>query len=250
MNEFKLGEELEKQQIKEEQKAVNLAVEEEAGTALKDDGKSLLWIILIISGIFVVFIGGVKVYDHFTSATVVSIDDFLQKNLEEEGLGEGEGYVYNGFSIVKVDGLWWTDLNRHSEIIRIPLHFSPKEVETVPISGTLNEVDFNKETNLYLAINPLVRDKYYTLALSELTFNIAKGIDRTPIGSCTEENFACENRTIVSCADTQGKAVIELELAEQTSIEYSGSCIKLSGNGYELTKAVDKILYMWYGIMK
>lgn len=249
MDEIKLGEELEKQLAQEEQKIVDKAVSEETETDLKDDGKSLLYLILIIFGIFALFIGGFKAYDHFTSATVVSINDVHQENLQENGLGEGEGYVYNGFSVIKVDGLWWTDLNRHGETIRIPLHFSPKEVEAIPILGRLNDSAFNKEENLYLSINPLVRDKYYTLALSELSFNIAKGIDRTPIGSCTEKNFACDNRTIVSCADTQGKAVVEMQLAEKASIEYSGSCIKLSGNGYELVKAVDKILYMWYGIM-
>ena len=103
---------------------------------------------------------------------------------------------------------------------------------------------------MFVSIDQEVYNKYYTLALSELSFNIAKGLDRSPIGSCTEENWACENRTIVSCENNpEKKPVIELAIDEEAGIELSETCIKIKGKDYEIVKAVNRLLYQWYGIM-
>jgi hypothetical protein len=103
---------------------------------------------------------------------------------------------------------------------------------------------------VYLAIDPEVVDKYYTLAISELSFNVVKGINRVPVGSCTKDNPACDNRTIVSCDNTQGKPVIELALSDKAEVKMEGTCIKISGREYELVKAVDRVLLKWYGVMQ
>ena len=95
-----------------------------------------------------------------------------------------------------------------------------------------------------------MQDKYYTLALSELSFNIVKGLNRSISGTCTKENNICDNRTIVSCNNSQGLPVIELALANETGIELLGNCLKISGQEYDLVKAVDRLLYQWYGVMK
>ena len=78
---------------------------------------------------------------------------------------------------------------------------------------------------------------------------MASGINRKPIGSCTQEDEACDNRTIVSCENSQGKPVVELALDEENKVEYKGTCIKISGNGYGIVRGVDRILYQWYGVM-
>ena len=248
--EIKVGEALEKQVQQEEQQEVKQALAAEGQTNWKDDGKGLLWLLIIVVGVFILFIGGFQVYNKITAAEVVDINQLHQENLQGD-LSEKEGYLYNGFSFVFTDGLWWTDLKINEGIVRIPLHFGPKEVEEIKFQGYLNNTEFNSQEELFLTINPLVRDKYYSLALSELSFNIAKGIDRTPIGACTEENYACENRTIISCENnSQHLPVIELALDNKTSITYQGSCIKIAGEGYDLVKAADRILYQWYGVMK
>src|SRR3989344_1315536 len=210
-------------------------------------GKGIVIMMLVLIGIFALFIGGSYVYNKLTSADVVNIDQLHEQNLEEK-LDEETGYVYNGYSFVKADGLWWTEIHIREMNLNIPLHFGPKEVEFVPMKGTMDPA-FNIGENMYIAIDPTTADKYYTLATSELSFNIAKGINRIPVGSCTEENYICENRTIVSCENTQGKPVVELALAEETRIDISGTCIKVSGSGYGIVKAVDRLLYHWYGIM-
>lgn len=233
-----------------EPKEDNLDIEMNRGInseAVSSDSKGLLFIVLGIVGIFVLLIAGFGAYNYFTTAAVVNVDELHQENLAGE-LDQDEGYSYQGYSFVKADGLWWTEMNKFGTLLKVPLHFGPKELEDIPIEGKLDD-SFNDGEELFIAIDPDVQDKYYTLAISELSFNTVKGLDRIPVGSCTKENWACDNRTIVSCENTQGKPVIELVIANETKIELLGTCIKVSGKEYGIVKAVDRILYQWYGVM-
>lgn len=214
----------------------------------KTDGKSLAFISIAIIGIFALFFASFYFYNNYiTTAGIINIDDLHEKNLNDE-LDEEEGYVYNGFSFVKADGMWWTELNKFGIRLKVPLHFGPKEVEDIEIKGNLDTF-FNEGEDVYVAIDPAVYNKYYTLGLSELSFNLVKGMDRAPIGSCTTVSPDCDNRTIISCNNTKGKPVIELALAEEPSIDLSGTCIKISGKEYGIVKAVDRLLYQWYGVI-
>ena len=214
----------------------------------KNDSKSLLILAGIVIGIFVLLFAGFRVYNSLTSASVVSIDDLHQQNLAGELDEDYEGYIYNGYSFVKVDGLWWTEMNKFGTLYKAPLHFAPRELENLIIGGTLDDT-FNQGDEVYVTIDPTVQDKYYTLAVSELSFNIVQGMDRTPIGSCTEEDEACDNRTIISCETANGKPTIELGVGPEPEITLQGSCIKIRGTEYGIVKAVDRLLYQWFGIM-
>ena len=212
------------------------------------DTKSILILVGVTIAIFIVTISGFTFYNNLTSANVVEIDQLHEENLNQE-LEEEEGYVYNGFSFVKADGLWWTELNKFGTRLKVPLHFAPKELEDIPIKGELNE-KFNEGESVYIAIDPNVVSKYYTLSISELSFNLVKGMDRIPVGSCTEENEACVDRDIINCETADGKPVIELSYTEDSSIEFIDTCIKVSGTEYDIVKGVNRILYMWYGVMR
>ncbi len=222
------------------------AAEPEESTSFSE-GKGLLIVLGVLAGIFILSFMGLKLYNSVTAASVVNDDDLDQQNLAGE-LGTATGYVYNGYSFVYTDGLWWTEMNKFGTLLKVPLHFGPKELEDIPVRGNLDP-DFNKGLEIYIAIDPEVRDKYYSLALSELSFNVVKGLDRKPIGSCTKEDWACENRTIISCENSLGKPVIELVLANESRIDISGTCIKLSGQEYGIVKATNRLLYQWYGVM-
>ena len=239
-----------------EESATNVDIEpldpedQEDTEEYKSDTKSILIIVAVVIGIFaLIFLFGKFFGVGTTGAAVVDIDNLHGKNLQGD-LNKDEGYIYNGFSFVKVDGLWWTEINRNGEtLLKVPLHFGPKEVKHISFSGQIGP-DFNKGSEIYIAIDPTIADPHYSLALSELSFNVAKGIDRIPVGACTKENDACVNRTIISCENNPGKPVVELFLSSKTEIALSDSCIKISGEGYELVKSVDRLLYTWYGIMK
>ena len=183
------------------------------------------------------------------SAIAYTLQDLHRENLAGN-LDKEVGIIYNGFSVVKYEGLWWTRKETEDRIIEFPLHFNPLEVEEIEITGNLAP-EFNKGEDVFIAIDPGVKDKFYTLALSELSFNVVKGLDRRPVGSCTVEDPVCETREIISCEkNPQLKPVIELTLGNESKIESFGTCIKVTGQEYELVKAVDKLLYRWYRVME
>jgi hypothetical protein len=224
--------------------------EPEVTFAPKDDGKNILIIVAVLIGVFALIFAGAKVYTNLTGATVINIDDLHQQNIENK-LDEEEGYMYNGFSFVKVDGLWWTEVQRYNTLVKIPLHFAPKELEYLEIEGKAS-LDFDKFTDIYIAIDPEVSNKYYGLAIAEFSMNIAKGINRNPIGACTKESEDCFDRPIVSCGDSNGRPIVELvrDNSTKTSIKADGVCIKITGSEIDLVHAIDRLLYKWYGVME
>ena len=226
------------------EKIEDFQVEEKIDT--KEDSKNLFLTIAVLFGIFILIFGGVTWYMSF-SDDPLTLDGMHQKNYQGD-LDESQGYVYNGFSFVYAEGLWWTDVQVVGKIVRIPLHFGPKELEYIEIEGNV-DAEFNKGGEIYVAIDPLTINKFYTLGISELSFNMVKGIGREPVGSCTKEHPACDNRTIVSCENNPGKPVVELAIDTGTKIEVSDMCIKVSGQDMEFVKAVDRLLYKWYGVM-
>lgn len=250
MGNIKIGKALEKELEQEEQKTIHELAENDLQSlgSGRGDGKNLLIMIGVLVGIFVLTMGGFKLYNQFTAAGVVVLDDLHEQNLEGE-LDEDQGYVYNGFSVVKADGLWWTEVEIENRLIKIPLHFGPKEVEEIPVAGNLGS-QFNGGNKIYMAIDPEVNyNKYYTLALSELNNNILQGMNRNIEAACSKENPICENRTVVNCETAQGRPVVELAVSETSEVELFDTCIKVSGDGYDLVKAVDRLLYRWYGVM-
>lgn len=223
--------------------------------ALKEQSNRTLFMTLaVILGVFVLFIAGFYGYNSITGSVVTDMQGIHDANIQGD-LEEEQGYMYNGFSFVFVDGLWWTDIIKHigdtEEIIRIPLHFGPKDFDEVKFSGSTSD-EFNQGPEVLIAIDPAVRDQFYTLAISELVFNLAKGIGRKPVAACIKEDIECVERPIISCENNpENLPVIELvhDYNVNSTVELDGTCIKITGNNYGLVKAVDNILLQWYGVM-
>ena len=243
---IKVGKALENPETQEE---IEQSIKEDAKLS-KKDVKNIGIILAVVIGIFILALGSLDLADgDNTSGMVKSVDELHKANLAGE-LSEDRGYLYNGFSFVKYDGLWWTILKVMDErLVQVRLHFAPKELEKVTVLGELND-DFNEGEEIFIAINPNVQDKYYTLAISELSFNVASGVGRTPVGTCTEENEACVERPILSCDhNPENKPIIELSLTGSPGVFYDGACVKLQGEEYTLVKSVDRFLYEWYQVM-
>ncbi len=246
MDEIKIGAALEKKIEREEKVNLNDALKIDDNSKNRD-GRNIILMIVIMVGIFVFFMGGFKVYDYFTGANVVSLDYLHQKNSEGK-LDESRGYMYNGYSFVYNDNIWWTEIQKNNILTKIPLHFGPKNLTDVKVMGMLNP-DFNKGELVYVAIDPEFANKYYTLALSEINFNIVKGILRKPEAVCTKNNTICDDRKILNCDNTEGKPVIELRNAEKSEVTFKGTCILVSGNETGIVQAANRLVLKWYGIM-
>jgi hypothetical protein len=230
-----------KQEPQEEQKPFNPQQEEQ-----KNEGRKILITIAVLVGILLLFLGGSRLYNSYNPVPT-TIDEIHEANLAGD-LPEEQGYIYNGFSFINIDGLWWTQVMRNGGLVKFPLHFGPRDVDTIEVFGSLNPAFFQSE-EIFIAINPLVVDKHYTLAISELSLNLVEGVNKIPIGACTEEDPACIDRTIINCKTSNGRPVIELALDEKTKIELDDTCIKLSGQGFEIVKVVDRLLFHWYNVI-
>lgn len=246
MDEIKIGGALGKGPGEGEEK-VRLGKILPEGEKSSRENKNILILILILIGVMVFSIGGFKAYTHFTGAEIIDVDYLHKENLEGD-LDSERGYVYRGYSFVFIDGLWWTEIYQGGVKVIPRLHFGPREAEEVIVEGRLGE-EFNKGDVVYMAIDPELSNKYLTLALSEINFNVVKGIKRQPKAVCTKEHSICKEREILNCEKTQGKPVIELRYGGGAKVTLKGSCILVSGEDYGIVKAADRLVWQWYGVM-
>lgn len=160
-------------------------------------------------------------------------------------------YTYNHFDFVYDDGMWYTLIQLDDQPWKIPLRFGPRDVEHVPIIG---DPDLHLTVKaVYITFDPDDEDLDYhtTLAASELSLNLAQALDITPIGACTKNTTeACINRTIISCETDSKHAIIYLtQNSSFPIVEQKNNCLILKGKGFDLVKAVDRLLLYWYKIM-
>jgi len=216
----------------------------------KEDTKKLMIAIGVIIGLFVLFFGAGYVYSkYYAPEQANTIDDLHRLNME--GKAGEDDYTYRGFSFVYFDNLWYTQVQSYErdELIDIPLHFGPKDLDEVEVLGTIND-SFMKD-EVYVAFNPTEKDlRYVALASAELSLNLAKGIGVKPLAACDRnETEACATRPIVNC-DSEDKAVIYLQKTNETAmVKLDGNCVEILGNQSELVKATDRFLLKWYQVM-
>lgn len=159
-----------------------------------------------------------------------------------------EVFTYNNFLFTKLGGLWWTQVQKGNTIYDVSLHYSPKEVENITVNGSLDS-RFNR-AGVYLAFDPTVEEqKYVALAAGQLSLNLARAIEMTPVAACTKNiTDACANRPIVTCDNTD-LPVIFLDITQDARVLLSGNCIIVSGKDREILRAAERLLYYWYGIV-
>lgn len=206
-----------------------------------DDTKRILFVIGILVACFVLFIA----VRYFTQERALTIDDLHQMNLE--GKETENNYMYNGFSVVRVGDLWYTQVQRDNKLFNIALHHGPRELENVSISGKINST-FNSG-KLYISFNPKGKNTEWTaLAAAALSSNLAKGIGVTPVAACDRNTTECADRPIITC--NSGKPVIYLSQEKDAArILLKGNCVTLEGQKDELVRAVEKFLLVWYKVM-
>ncbi len=161
--------------------------------------------------------------------------------------------TYNNWEFTKMAGMWWFESQKGDHLFTIPLRFNPYDVENISINGKLNSTGFNSKSYVYITFdlsNESSQDlTALALAATELTQNIATAISRTPLAACVNSHDeACEDRPIKTCKNTD-EPVIYLKEGGKAQIKLSNNCIILEGKGFELIKAVDRLLYRWYRIM-
>ncbi len=183
----------------------------------------------------------------------------LHKKILADGEDSDTAYVYNGYSFVFYDGLWYTQiLNQFSqELYDVPLHYGPRELIDVSITGNLNSfftrvlntTIANNTHRYYLTFNPDDENMgYVALAAGELSQNLVTTFDIAPVSACIKEGAGCENVPIITCENIDFP-VIYLTSGEPTMIYAEDNCITLQGNQAELVRTVDRFILKLYNVM-
>ncbi len=157
---------------------------------------------------------------------------------------------YNFFEFEQINNFWETDIQLGDQLFRAAFRFNPEQVEDVQISG--NFTGF-KTTPIYITFDPESEQdefKYLALGTSELALHLIRALNYTTQAACTKNvTDACIDRPIVECGQ-ENKSVIYLVAKPPTQITLNESCITLSGQGFELVKAIDRLLFQWYKIIR
>ncbi|MBI4448760.1 hypothetical protein HY641_01900 [Candidatus Woesearchaeota archaeon] len=156
--------------------------------------------------------------------------------------------TYNHFDFVHAGGLWNTQWQKGDIIYNLRLRYNPAQLENISISGYFDPA-FNRP-NIYVTFDP--REGNFTtlsLAAAELSINMIQAIGATPIPACSyNDSTVCDGRPIITCGEAN-KSVIFLAGTGDGAVAARGECIVLYGEGFEVLKAVDRLLYAWYKIM-
>jgi len=154
-----------------------------------------------------------------------------------------------GFSFYYLAGLWNTEFQRGDKLYNLHFHFSPEDVREVPIVGAFDEEGFNKGY-VYVTFDPLGKDlTYVNLAAKELVINLVRAINTNVTMACTtNQSSACIGEPIVTCENTD-EPVIFIKEGEESLIELKKNCIILQGQEMNLLKSIDKLLFLWFGML-
>ena len=160
-----------------------------------------------------------------------------------------DGYMYNGFVFIYKEGLWHTKWQRGDVLYNTHFHYGPLDVLDIPVIGYLNkDLDTSK---FYITFDPLEKNiSLIALGSAELGLSLVKvmGVKITP--ACYRNiTKACYTRPIITCDNTE-EGVIFIKSDETTKVTLDNNCITIQGKGDDLLKAVDKVLFNLYGIIK
>lgn len=207
--------------------------------------------ILLVSIVFVILVFAVIfVARYFNQEEIRTIDDLHRLNLQGK-LKPEEGYVYKGYSFVWANDLWYTQVQAGNTIISIPLHYGPRELEGIPMTGKFDTELFNSMPSYYVTFDPLGSDfSHVALAVGELNQNFVKTFGKMPVAACDKnETAACKARPVITCENTKERPVVYIKEEDETKIIFDGNCMIIQGRGLEIVRAVDKVLMMFYGIL-
>jgi len=209
--------------------------------------------ILIISiAVIVLLLSAILAYSIFNKPRPKTLEELHVLNLKGK-LKPEQGYVYKGvYSFINFDNLWYTQLTspKGTNIYSLALRYSPNDLKGIVIEGRLNSGFFNNQSEFYVTYNPIGKDfSYVSLAVADFDTHMAKVFEKKPIAACDRnETEACKTRPTVTCED-KDKLVLYIRESERFRTYYNDNCIVVEGNGFDLVKGVDRVLYNLYGIM-
>lgn len=159
---------------------------------------------------------------------------------------------YNGFEFVKSGNFWFTEWKR-ADGTEYSLEFrnSPWDVEGIKVVGSVDE-RFSKWPYVFITHDPTDETtratSFVALAASNLASVLTNVFERDVIGACAENvTEACATRPVATCSTNA--SIIYLKVSNETGVFLDGNCATIQGYEEGLTKAADKAIYQWLGII-
>ena len=241
-----------KEKIEPDVKEFDKKIEETKVNAYDEPRKSSeIILIASIAAIFLIF-AALIAFSVYNKQQPKTLEELHALNMKGK-LKPSQGYIYKGvYSFVNLDNQWYTQLTspKGTKIYSLALRYSPKDLQNITIEGSLNTNFFDNQTEFYYTFNPTGKDfSYVTLAVADFSTHMAKVFEKKPIAACDRnETEPCLTIPIVTCTDTD-KLVLYIKESETFRTYYNNNCIVVQGNGLELVKGVDRVLYNLYKIM-
>ena len=217
------------------------------------DRSSTKALFLIIAGIVLLFVIFFASRTYFLSKAPKTVDEQFQDTLT--GKETETSYLYNGYSFVFYDGLWYMQIKRadSKQPYRVALHFSPRQLENISVYGNVSAFTNMVNRNYgfaYLTFDPEGNNRsYVALSMAELTASMGQVLNLNYVVSCTRDSVeTCHNLTIVNCS-TASQATIYLNDAPEPMLYADGLCLTVQGPQMDVVRATNKLLYIWYGVM-
>lgn len=194
-----------------------------------------------------------------TVGVVVVLGFFMAKYVINliSGDGDGttddakEGQYYNGFEFATDGSTWFTQWERDGITYNLKFRHPPWEVEDVAVKG---HVDWRFQMpGIFITFDPPEnfsrQNAFLFLASVDLTSNLDTVFDRTVVAACTANlTDACAQRPVATCSTNA--SVIYLKVSNESGVFLDGNCATIQGYEEGLTKAADKAIYQWLGIIK
>ncbi len=212
---------------------------------------------MLIGGIvfLVVLFASVMGYIYWkNSQRPLTIEEMHVLNLKGK-LDPELGFVYNKvYSFIKYQDQWYTSLASRSgkTHYNFAFRYSPRDVEDVLLTGSLNQALFNNATEYYITFNPTAGNLSYTvLAVNDFNQHMINTFQKLPIAACDRnETDACATRPIITCENAAPTdIVVYIQESSNAAVQLNKNCITLKGNNLDQVKAVDRVLYQFYTIM-
>ena len=209
-------------------------------------------LLIVIAAIFLM-LAAIFAYSYFLKQEPKTLEDLHLLNLQGK-LKPSQGYVYKGvYSFVTLDNQWYTQLKspKGSKVYILALRYSPEDLKDIVIEGSLNSVFFDNQSEFYVTFNPVGKDfSYVALAVADFDTHMSKVFEKNPIPACDRnETAVCKTKPIVTCEDND-KLVLYIKESDRFRAYYKNNCIVVEGQGLDLVRGVDRVLYNLYGIMQ
>ena len=246
--------EKEKEKLEPDVKEFDRQVEEINKAEIPEEPKKSSDKVLIISiAVIALLLISVFAFSYFYKPKPLTLEEMHVLNLQGK-LKPSQGYVYKKvYSFVTLDNVWYTQLKspKGTKIYDMALRYSPRDLTSIRVQGALNTDFFNNQTELYVTFNPKGGDfAYVSLAVADFETHMSKVFEKAPVGACDRnETETCKTRPIVTCNDAD-KLVLYINQSDKFKTYYNNNCIVVQGNGFDLVKGVDRVLYNLYNIME